>query len=595
MSDREATPAAPLRAVAEELQRAGVREVVICPGSRSTPLALALRVAPGLRSWVHLDERAAGFFALGAARASRRPVAILVTSGTAAAELLPAVVEAAGARVPLVILTADRPPELRDRGAAQTIDQERLYGRFARWYAELPVPAADARTVAHIRGLVGRAVATATSAPAGPVHLDAPFREPLVPVGPLTVAVDAGETGHTRAIVGARTLADVDLDGLARELAAVPRGVIICGPLDVEGFAPAIGELGAATGYPILADVLANVRSGDHDRDAVVEHADAILRSATFVSAHQPDLMVRFGGTPVSRAVLEWIAASGARQVVVDDGGWTDPTGTPVTFVQAEPRTLARSLAHRRLEVGGPPVEPAWLAAWRDAGRRAGIALRDWLAALDEPFEGTVAASLGAALGSLPTGTIHVAGNSKPVRDLDAFLEAGPAVVRCLGNRGAAGIDGVVSTALGAAAVSDAPVVAIVGDLSFIHDLNALVAARRLGLSATIVLVDNDGGGIFSQLPQALLERPEAGLPEHFEELFGTPHGLDLGPVVLALGARHRVVAPAEVGPAVAATAGRPGVEVIVVRTERARDAELHRQALAAVVRSLDVAAEGQA
>jgi 2-succinyl-5-enolpyruvyl-6-hydroxy-3-cyclohexene-1-carboxylate synthase len=173
------------------------------------------------------------------------------------------------------------------------------------------------------------------------------------------------------------------------------------------------------------------------------------------------------------------------------------------------------------------------------------------------------------------------------VRDLDAFLGAGSAAVRCLANRGAAGIDGVVSTALGAAAVNDAPVVAVVGDLSFVHDLNALVAARRLGLSATIVVVDNDGGGIFSQLPQASLERPEAGLPEHFEELFGTPHGLALGPVVTALGARHRLVAPTDVGASVAATAGEPGIEVIHVRTERTRDAELHRQALAVMVGSL--------
>jgi 2-succinyl-5-enolpyruvyl-6-hydroxy-3-cyclohexene-1-carboxylate synthase len=579
--------------VAEELQRAGVQDVVICPGSRSTPLALALRMASGLRTWVHLDERAAGFFALGAARASRRPVAILVTSGTAAAELLPAVVEAAGARVPLVVLTADRPPELRDRGAAQTIDQERLYGRFARWYAELPVPAAEAVTEAHVRGLVGRAVATARSAPAGPVHLDAPFREPLVPAGPLAAEGDASLAGHTRALVGARTLTEADLDELAHDLAATPKGVIVCGPLDVEGFAPAVGELAAATGYPILADVLANVRFGDHDRGAIVEHADLVLRSAGFVAGHQPDVVVRFGGTPVARSVLEWMAASGARQVVVDDGGWTDPTGSPVTFVQAEPRSLARSLARRRLAVGGTPDGGApdgreWRVAWLTAGRRVGAALDAWLAELAEPFEGALAASLGAALVDLPAGTILVAGNSKPVRDLDAFVGAGPAAVRCLGNRGASGIDGVVSTALGAAAVSRAPVVTVVGDLSFLHDLNALVAARRLGLAVTVVLVDNDGGGIFSQLPQAALERPDAGLPEHFEELFGTPHGLDLGPVIEALGARHRPVAPAAVGRAVAEGIGRPGVEVVVVRPARGRDAELGRQAVAVAAGALE-------
>ncbi len=200
------TPAGPVRAVAEELVRGGVRDVVICPGSRSTPLALALRAQPGLRSWVHLDERAGAFFALGAARASRRPVAILVTSGTAAAELLPAIVEAHHGRVPLIALTADRPPELRDRGAPQTIDQAHLYGRFAKWFVELPVPETDERAVAHVRGSVGRAVTLALAAPAGPVHVNLPYREPLVPVGELGIAAETAGA-HTVGVVGRRRLA----------------------------------------------------------------------------------------------------------------------------------------------------------------------------------------------------------------------------------------------------------------------------------------------------------------------------------------------------------------------------------------------------
>jgi 2-succinyl-5-enolpyruvyl-6-hydroxy-3-cyclohexene-1-carboxylate synthase len=284
--------------------------------------------------------------------------------------------------------------------------------------------------------------------------------------------------------------------------------------------------------------------------------------------------------------VLEWIVSSGARQVVVDDGGWTDPTLLPVTMVQADPIVFAEDLA-RQVDTARRN-ETAWLGRWQAAERTAAKAMDDWLAGIVAPFEGAVASSLAAALPELPADTILVAGNSKPVRDLDAFLGSGPAQVRCLGNRGASGIDGVLSTALGAAAVSEEPVIAVVGDLSFVHDLGALVAARRLGISATVVLVDNDGGGVFSQLPQAETARPEVGLPVHFEELFGTPHGLDLGPVVTALGASHRQVVPNEVGAAVAASIGEPGLKVVAVRSDRARDAELHRAAAAAVRDALE-------
>jgi 2-succinyl-5-enolpyruvyl-6-hydroxy-3-cyclohexene-1-carboxylate synthase len=580
-------PAAPLRAVAEALLEGGVRDVVICPGSRSTPLALALRSDTRLRPWIHIDERAGAFFALGMSAVSRRPTAILTTSGTAAMELAPAVVEARYARLPLIAVTADRPPEARERGMPQTIDQDHLFGRFAKWFVELPVPEAGQGAASHVHGLVARAVAVAGAAPQGPVHVNAPFREPLVPDGVLgsSGGTAVGGPADGAALSGDRRLSDADLAQLASRVAAARRGVIVCGPIDLVGFPAAVARLAAATGVPILADALSNVRFGSHDRSAVIARADALVRAPGFASGHAPDLVLRFGGTPTSRALLEWIAASGAEQIAVDDGGWTEPVGLPLTMVAAEPVGLALALAASVARRTDPPAAPAWLRSWRTADDAAAAATVAWLDDLSEPFEGQVFEILGSVL---PDGAVLLAGNSMPVRDLEAFLGTGVQRLRCLGNRGANGIDGLVSTALGMAAVADGPVVAVVGDIAFLHDLNALVAARRHGLSATIVVVNNDGGGIFSFLPQAATTRPEVGLPEHFEELFGTPHGLDLGPLVQALGAEHRGVGSADLASAVPESIGRPGLQVLEVRTERTRNAELHRALQAAVARAVD-------
>jgi 2-succinyl-5-enolpyruvyl-6-hydroxy-3-cyclohexene-1-carboxylate synthase len=591
------TPAGPLRALVRELVLAGVRHAVICPGSRSTPLALALTANPQIRSFVHFDERAACFFALGLAKAARRAVAVVATSGTAVVNFAPAVVEAREGRVPLLVLTADRPPELRDRGAPQTIDQVHLYGRQVKWYAELPVPETASGGVGellgdHLRGVIGRAVATAEEAPAGPVHLNLPFREPLVPEGDLQ-PTEGGtlDDPFVRLVAGDRVPSAAELDQIADKVRQAHRGLIVCGPIDRPGLAGALAGLAEASGFPIVADGLANVRVGRHDRSHVIARHDAIVRSESFRSAHRPDLVLRFGGTPTSRALLTMLTADGADQIVVDDGGWNEPTVRPATIVHAEPVGLARALADRLAQGSERPGRGAdrdWLESWLNADEEADRAIRDWLAGLDEPFEGAPFAELA---GTVPDGALVFVGSSMPVRDLDAFLAGGPAQIRYLGNRGANGIDGVVSAALGAAAADVGPLVLVVGDLSFLHDLNALVAARLHRLSATIVLINNDGGGIFSFLPQAETDRPEVGLPEHFELLFGTPHGIDFGPIVTALGGEHRLIESQDLGNALSASIGRPGVRVLELRTERRRNVELHRACVAAVNRALDARA----
>ena len=604
-----------LRGIVDELVAAGVLEVIVCPGSRSTALALATRAHPGLRVRVLLDERSAGFFALGLARASRRPVAVVVTSGTAVANLLPAVVEASLARVPLVLLTADRPPELRDRGAPQTVDQVGIFGPHVRWSAELPLLDGEPETRRHIRSVVGRAVATAHAGPAGPVHLNIPFREPLIPtsaLGPLGLldgvgAFDSPRAAEGRArpftdvVSGRRRLIAADLADLAARLLSVERGLIVAGPQDDPELPAALARLAAATGYPIVADPLSGVRCGPHDRSYVVSHADHLVRPGPWRDTHLPDLVIRFGAAPTSKPVMTLLGEVAPTQIVVDgDGGWREPAIIPTTFIHADATTTALALADEVVKAGAstlgagtvpaattPRLTSRWASAWTDADRMADRALHDWLAGVQgrgEPFEGLPFALLG---GLLPGGSLLWAGNSMPVRDLDDWLPGGDRAIRPLSNRGANGIDGVVSTALGAAAAEVGPVALVVGDVSFLHDLNALVAARLHGLSATIVLIDNDGGGIFSFLPQASTNAPEVGLPEHYEELFGTPHGIDVGPIVTALGGEYQAVGPAELAAALADSIGRPGVRVLGFRTDRGRNVELHREAAAAVASAL--------
>jgi 2-succinyl-5-enolpyruvyl-6-hydroxy-3-cyclohexene-1-carboxylate synthase len=590
-----------LRAFAEELVRAGVRNAVVCPGSRSTGLALALAAHDGLRVRVLLDERSAAFFGIGLARATRCPVVLLATSGTAAAEFLPAVVEASMGRVPLVVLTADRPVELRDKGAAQTIDQTHLYGRHARWFSELPVLDEADATLAHVRWVAGRAVAVAAGAAGapGPVHINAPFREPLVPVGALGpwpdmpgLPEDRAERPWAETVTGTRSLDAAQLTALATRLTGVERGLILAGPTDEPDLPPAIARLAAATGFPILADALSGLRCGRHDRSHVLVRADQLVRPGPWIAAHQPDLVIRFGAMPTSRPCLELLTTARPELIVVDSvAAWRDATMLPATFVHAEAATTADALANTMADAltamaplgaamegrgSTTPVRTTWLDDWLRADAAVDEALTRWRTTLGEPFEG---APFAAATGVLPDGALLWAGSSMPVRDLDGWLPSSERTIRVLSDRGANGIDGLLASALGAGAAGVGPVVLVLGDVSFLHDLNALVAARLHRLELTVVLINNDGGGIFSFLPQHATDAPQVGLPARFEELFGTPHGIDPGPLVEAFGFEHRTVDGRSFDVELARAINQPGVKVLELRTERGRNLEQHREA----------------
>ena len=571
---------------------------------------------------VLIDERSAGFFALGIARTTRRAVVLLATSGTAVVNFAPAVVEASLARVPLVVLTADRPAELRDRGAPQTIDQNRLYGAHAKWFSELALGDGAPDSEANARFVAARAVATALAGPAGPVHLNMPLRDPLIPAEDLLVSGrdgdgDGDEVPFASVVSGRPMLEATQIAAIAQMLAAAPRGLIVAGPLDDPAIHEPIARLAAATGYPIVADPLSGLRLGSHDRSLVLTHGEHILRPGPWLAAHQPEIVIRFGAMPTSKWVSEMLRTARPSLLVFDgDGGWRESALVRATFVHAGAESacdIAEAVSVRRARTGAAH-DTRWTRAWLDADAAAGAALDAWLDGLREPFEGAPFKHLGELL---PAGSILWSGNSMPVRDMDVWLPGGDRAVRILANRGANGIDGVVSTALGSAVSAGAaigpaetgpaagaaagaatgpaapgPVVLVLGDVSFLHDVGALVTARLHAANLLVIVINNDGGGIFSLLPQGRAVVPGAGLPEHYEELFGTPHGLALGPIVEAFGFRHRVADPAGLRELIAEEIGRPGLRVIELRTERARNAELHDEAAAAVSAALtDLAA----
>jgi 2-succinyl-5-enolpyruvyl-6-hydroxy-3-cyclohexene-1-carboxylate synthase len=568
-----------VRAFVDELARSGVAHVCACPGSRSTPLIVSLRRHPGVRLWMHLDERSAAFFAVGMAKASGRPVALLSTSGTAAVNFAPAVVEAWHARVPLVVLTADRPPELRDIGALQTIDQVRLYGSHVKWFVDMSLPETSADAVRYARAVACRAVAIAGADGApGPVHLNVPLREPLMP--PPAAAVDdvAPRAAPAPPYVDAAPViprpAGTEIVRLAHALRATRRGVVVCGPQDDRRLAAAVAALAGTLQFPILADALSGTRCGPHHSSLVVDSYDLFLRDGATATELRPELILRFGAAPVSKPLLAYLERQRACRHVLADPGlprrWPDPTLTATDAIAADPTALCTDLLETLRTAEPPAHAPSkWLERWVEVAQRARAALNERLDAEPDLSEPAV---FGELAGLVPAGTTVFAGNSMPIRDLDTFFPGGPREVHFLANRGASGIDGVVSTALGACAAGRRPLVLVLGDLSFYHDMNGLLAARRHGLAALIVLLNNDGGGIFSLLPQA-------DDPEHFEELFGTPHGLDFRPAAELYGLRYRpAVDRPQFRAAVAEALGAPGVTVVEVRTRRDRNAELHRR-----------------
>jgi 2-succinyl-5-enolpyruvyl-6-hydroxy-3-cyclohexene-1-carboxylate synthase len=579
------------RVFADELIRCGLRDAVLAPGSRSAPLAMALfdragtragamgsPAVPGLpppRLHVRIDERSAAFLALGLAKAGRRPVVAICTSGTAAAHFHAAVIEADEAEVPLIVLTADRPPELRGTGTSQTIDQLKLYGGVVRWFCEAGVPEERPGMVRYWRSLASRAWVMASGGAGGlpgPVHVNLPFRDPLVPDAgggswpePLDGRPDGQPWTHGRAAAVQPAGAPAELPERDRlVLDWSERGVVVCGDGDYD--AASLLDLAEAAGWPVLAEPSSGARTGPNALSAY----GYLLDSPQFAGAHRPDVIVSAGRPGLSRGQLAFLrgtpGAAPARHVVVTQGPgrWADPA-----------RTATDVAAGVSLRGARPGTAPAWLAGWRRADAAARRAADEILDADELPAEPRVARDLAAAM---PDGGLLWAGSSLPVRDLDQQMSP-RAGLRVLASRGASGIDGLVSSAIGAAlahqAAGGGPAAALLGDLTFVHDAPGLMLGpAEIRPDLCIVVVNNDGGGIFSTLEQA-------AFPDSFERLFGTPHGTDLGLLAQAAGLPYLLLDKAC---GLADALRGDGLRVVEVRTDRAAGAQLRARLREAAV-----------
>ncbi len=571
----------------DELAHGGLQAVCLAPGSRSTPLALAFAAQPGIRLYRHLDERSAGFFALGLALATDKPVALVCTSGTAAANFFPAIIEAYHAHVPLLVLTADRPPELRQSGANQTIDQIKMYGDQVRWAVEAPVPQPDAPPVVlrHLRTLAARALAAAAGPPPGPVHINLPFRKPLEPEAMATANGDGRTTGPVERpftqISRGRLSPTTEQIAAAAAALARRRGVIVCGPnCPGDDFPAAVTALAARLGWPVLADPLSGLRHGPQVSGGLVLGGYGLWLPALAARRPRPEALLRFGALPTAAALAGWLddADPAIHLHVRDDGQWADDQHRTRAYVAADPALFCRQLAAALDDEAAAPAE--WAATLQATEARAWAALGRALEATPL-FDG---AAIARTLAALPDGAVVFAGNSMPVRYVDAFDRPTPRRIAVYGNRGASGIDGNVSTALGLAAASGRPVVALLGDITFYHDMNGLLAVGQHALNdVTFVVTNNDGGGIFRRLPIARHEPP-------FTDLFLTPHGLTFGHAAALYGLNYTAVRDKAALEATLARSGPPAPRLIEVITDGAADLDRHRAVLAAVAAELQAA-----
>jgi len=552
------------------LLRGGVTDAVVSPGSRSTPLVLALHArADQVRVHVVLDERTAAFVALGLARVQRRPVVLIATSGSAGGHWLPAVIEASRSRIPLLLLTADRPVELQEHGAAQTVPQHNLFSLHVRLFQDLGAPSGRVRWLATA---AARALDAATGVRPGPVHLNLPFRKPLWEPG---VASEGPDLPLTRLLRGTPRLDDAQLDALAKRLAGAARGVIVCGPRDLveRGDAPPahLLDLADRLGWPVLAEPTSGARWSAAPSRLIISHADALLRATDIGDELVPDLILRIGQVPTSPGLAGWVARHGeGRTVLVDSAGdWQDPDHVAELCVVAAVEPLCEALSDRIPE---RTATFSWLERWRVANRTAAAVVAHHGATAT--WSGAVARAL---VTSLPAGALLHVGSSTAVRALDTFGGDRAAHLAVSSSRGANGIDGTLATTLGQAlAWSSGPVVTLLGELTFLHDLGSLRAAVQAGARFTAVILDNHGGGIFRQLPVA-------AHPTALEPLFTTPQDADLLALATASGAvARRCASLGDLQRELRASWPHEGVTVLVVPFDAAFDGACARDALTA-------------
>jgi len=556
-------------ALVDALAANGVAHAAVSPGSRNTPLLLALGAHPAIDLTVHHDERSGAFFALGMAKATARPVVLSCTSGTAATEYLPAITEARMSQTPLIVLTADRPPELQDRGSPQTINQTELYGGAVKLFLNPGVP--DSAMVSEAGRIGGQAVAISMESPRGPVHLNIPLREPLVPES----RQPAAEPAASPPIVPVEELAFPDTEVAAiGEMVTGRRLGIVAGPTSSADAAAAISELARATGAIVIADPQSQVRFGGGLEPNVIHSADLMLASGHSPQP-APEVVLHIGAVHTSKPVNQWLKGLGAPLIQIHGSPWLDPLNVAQRVVHADPVDGLRRLA-RVVEAGPSDL----LSSWKKADDAATDAID---ASLSVVSEAAIARRLVAAV---PAHSALVGASSMPIRLIDSYGARRTQPLRVIANRGANGIDGTIASALGVAAAGIGPSYALLGDLSALADIGSLVTAHQLQLPITLVVINNDGGGIFEYLPQADPDRVD---PEVFEKLIVSPHGHAISPIAAAFGIESTVVTDLDTLTSIVATLPS-GPRLVEIMTKRAEGPQIRTAAIACVAAAAGLA-----
>lgn len=558
-----------ISAFIQELVHHGVTDIVISPGSRSTPIAMVMAEHPKLKLHVQVDERSAAFFALGIAKATNRPAVVLCTSGTAAANYFPAIAEAKISRVPLIILTADRPHELRDVGAPQAIDQIHLYGDHVKWFMEMALPEDSKEMIRYVRTIAARSVASSLSLPMGAVHLNFPLREPLIPN---VMAEDLFEMEERPAHfveveLGKNILTVSQYKKIADKINKAKKGLIVVGQIDQVGFSEAVTKLANYLQFPILADPLSQLRSGSHDTSLVMDSYDAILKTEEVADYLHADCIIRFGAMPVSKPYMLFSkSAISTEQIVVDGaGGWREPNMTATHMVFCDETIFCEEIIHFLEKKEESKYTNDWVLFNQLAKEQMRSVLN--LSHLNE-------SKLFAKLEDLVVeNSVLFISNSMPIRDLDSFFTTNNKNIKIMANRGANGIDGVTSSALGVAVSLKKPLTYVVGDLTFFHDLNGLLTAKKYGIPINIILINNNGGGIFSFLPQSKHKR-------NFELLFSTPIDLNFEHVVKMYEGNYELITSWEqLDESFKKQATPSQLNVFEIRTDRELNEKEHREA----------------
>lgn len=557
-----------VRRMAGALMNAGVKAVVISPGSRSTPLAYAFASTENLDVYMQVDERSAAYFALGLAKASGEPVVLLCTSGTAASNYHPAITEAYYARLPLVVITADRPHELREVGAPQAIDQIRMYGEHVKYSVDMPLPENNPDIADFIDRHISRVVSVAVSAPNGPVHLNLPFREPLL----IDFDREVPHSTFRQRFAGKESLDASTVQQIMHLLAESDKGIIIAGEMPIGLDREAFWRFAGALQWPVLCDPLSNLRAAvpDNCQALCIDHYDALLKSDSFKAKATPDMVIRFGAQPVSKPLSLYLKkVRPATVIAVDESPeFRDSLGVVTHHIQASPATF--------FQIAVNQSKTSYTELWTAANDAASAITDQYVGT--EGDEGIYAKML---IEHLPTGNDVVSGSSMPIRDVDTFFRKTDRDVMIFANRGTNGIDGVVSTAFGIQAARKRPTWLLIGDLSFLHDVNGLIVTRFHETDLTIVIINNDGGGIFSYLPQA-------SVSNHFEELFGTPTGLTFNHIAMMYDAQYAAVrSPKEFAAELLRVKDKP-VRIIEVFTNRQLNVKAHRDLAAQITERLD-------